>query len=70
MIRRVFQKNDLKLEVQRVSGLADQMPLYPGNPGDPRNRRITVVVPVLRKPSKPETLGEQVPETVSNGITP
>jgi chemotaxis protein MotB len=70
MIRRVFQKNDLKLEVQRVSGLADQMPLYPGNPGDPRNRRITVVVPVLRKTSKPETLGEQVPETVSNGIMP
>jgi chemotaxis protein MotB len=70
MIRRVFQKNDLKLEVQRVSGLADQMPLYPGNPGDPRNRRITVVVPVLRKPSKPENLGEQVPETVRDGITP
>lgn len=70
MIRRVFQKNDLKLEVQRVSGLADQMPLYPGNPGDPRNRRITVVIPVVSKPSKAENLGEQAPETVRDGNTP
>ena len=70
MIRRVFQRNDLELEVQRVSGLADQMPLYPGNPGDPRNRRITVVIPVVRKPSKPETLGEQAPESARSGNTP
>lgn len=70
MIRRVFQKRDLKLEVQRVSGLADQMPLYPGNPGDSRNRRITVVIPVVRKPSKPDNLGEQAPEGVRSGNTP
>jgi chemotaxis protein MotB len=60
-VRRVFQSNDLKLEVQRVSGLADQMPMYPGNPGDPRNRRITVVIPILRAPPKPTPQGEIVP---------
>jgi chemotaxis protein MotB len=60
-VRRVFQQNDLKLEVQRVSGLADQMPLYPGNPADPRNRRITVVIPVKKPEPKTEVLGEKLP---------
>jgi chemotaxis protein MotB len=69
-VRRVFQSNDLKLEVQRVSGLADQMPMYPGNPGDPRNRRITVVIPVLRAPPRQEAQGEVVPSADQGGTTP
>lgn len=69
-VRSVFQKRDLKLEVQRVSGLADQMPLYPGNPGDTRNRRITVVIPVVVRPQKAGNPVEAVPERVRSGNTP
>jgi chemotaxis protein MotB len=65
-VRRVFQNNDIKLDVRRVSGLADQMPLYPGEPGDPRNRRITVVIPVQRVASKTEVLGEKLPTVDDN----
>lgn len=60
-VRRVFQSNNISLEVKRVSGLADQMPLYPGDIADPRNRRITIVIPVEQRESKTEVLGEQVP---------
>jgi chemotaxis protein MotB len=60
-VRRVFQTNNITLDVKRVSGLADQMPLYPGDPADPRNRRITLVIPVERAGPKMEILGEQAP---------
>jgi len=65
-VRRIFQNNDIKVDVQRVSGLADQMPLYPGDPGDPRNRRITVVIPVQKAQQKNEVLGEKLPGTGDN----
>jgi chemotaxis protein MotB len=66
MVRRVFQSNDINLEVKRVSGLADQMPLYPGDPGDPRNRRITIVIPVEKTGMKRESLGEQAPIAIDS----
>jgi len=60
-VRRVFQTNNISLEVKRISGLADQMPLYPGDPADPRNRRITIVIPVEQAEPKAQVFGEQVP---------
>jgi len=69
-IRRVFQTNNIKLEVRRVSGLADQMPLYPGSPGDPRNRRVTIVIPVQKRVQKFEVQGEQVPSVGGRGENP
>jgi chemotaxis protein MotB len=65
-VRRVFQTNNINLDVRRVSGLADQMPLYPGDPGDPRNRRITIVVPVERAEPRTQVLGEQAPIAVDS----
>jgi chemotaxis protein MotB len=58
-VRRSFESNKIALDVRRVSGLADQMPLYPGDPTDPRNRRITIVIPVQRKEPRQEIQGEQ-----------
>jgi chemotaxis protein MotB len=58
-VRRTFEAKQIPLEIRRVSGLADQMPLYPGDPTDPRNRRITIVIPIERKQPKQQDFGEQ-----------
>lgn len=69
-VRRTFQNNDIKLDILRVSGLADQMPLYPGDPGDPRNRRITIVIPVQKAPPRAPVLGEKLPGVDDNESRP
>ncbi|MBM3960693.1 MAG: hypothetical protein FJ137_02035 [Deltaproteobacteria bacterium] len=63
-VRRAFELNKLALDVRRVSGLADQMPLYAGDLTDPRNRRITIVIPIARKQPTQQVLGERGPDSL------
>ena len=43
--RRLMQSNGIGSgQIEQVRGFADQMPRVPGNPEDPSNRRITVIV--------------------------
>jgi len=46
--------------LSRVSGLASTQPLYPDNPADPRNRRISILVRNYVPPAEGEGLAESL----------
>jgi chemotaxis protein MotB len=65
--RRLMQSSGvLPGQVEEVRGFADQMPRTPGRPGDPSNRRITLIV---APDSGTENLGAPAPQ-VPNAVGP
>jgi chemotaxis protein MotB len=66
--RRLMQRSGLRVtQVSQVRGYADQRLRVPGNPLDPSNRRISLIVQYLDAPPAPESIpaAQQIAETAS-----
>jgi len=60
--RRIMQSSGLQHgQISQVRGFADQQPRIKGNPGDPLNRRISLIVQYLDKAPPADDGGEKTP---------
>jgi chemotaxis protein MotB len=65
--RKIMQSSGLQNgQVSQVRGFADQQPRIKGDPGDPLNRRISLIVQYMDKPTPPDATADEAQEK-SNG---